>query len=345
MNLDEAIRCFLKHRQARRVASGTFELYSRQLADWSAWRASHGLNEELTTVSLDELRDYLYYLATERQGRHSNEPGCAPNTVHSMHRTLRALWNFLSYEEDAEGVGILKPTQERFFKNGRIPLPAIPKRERPAISPQLLDALLEAVGDDHDEQSERNRAILLLLYESGLRAYELCSLHDADVDLRDRAAVIIGKGDKEAVIFWGPRAHDAILKYLRLRRGPLGGPLLRGCSSRNDGGPITDNLIRMVVKGLAADAGVVLPKGAPVHAFRHGYARDLRRRGATREEVRDLLRHEDLKTTQIYLGLDEDALGETHRKFYGADEGPKARKRPIVFQRLKERRSRGGKKN
>lgn len=314
-----AIDQFLIHRRARRVAPTTLALYRRQLMDWDAWRTGRGLGGALADVTIDELRGYLAYLADERPSRYDGTPGLRPRSVHSVYRTLRALWNFLTHEEDGAGQPALSPAQTRFFANGRIALPAIPRTERPAIGPGSIQALLAAAGDGRDEESARNRAILLLLAESGMRVHELCDLRDSSVSLKDRRARIVGKGGKPAVVFWGPGAQTALARYLRYRRGLAGGevPLLRGCSSRNNGGAITPNLVREMIKTLAEKAGVELPKGAPVHGLRHGFARDLRRRGATIEEVQEQLRHEDRATTLIYLGLDEEARRATHRKFYG----------------------------
>jgi integrase len=188
------------------------------------------------------------------------------------------------------------------------------------MTEEKLAQLLEAAGDGSDEESARNRAILLLLFESRLRVSELASLQDGSLDLAARTAWIVGKGRKAGVVFWGPRTAVALMHYLRLRRGKRGGelPLFRGCSSRNQGEAVTDNLVRMMLRRLAASAGVALPPGSPCHCFRRGFAQACRRAGLGREEVQALLRHDDLSTTLRYLGDDEAPLQRSHRRVFSA---------------------------
>ncbi len=202
---------------------------------------------------------------------------------------------------------------------------ANPDRNR-AMTEEKLALLLSAAGDGSDEESARNRAMLLLLFESGLRVSELASLQDSSLDQAERSAWLVGKGRKAGVVFWGPRTAVALLHYLRLRRGERDGdrPLFRGCSSRNQGAAVTDNLVRMVIRRLAARAGVELPAGSPCHCFRRGFAQACRRAGLGREEVQALLRHDDLSTTLRYLGDDEVPLQRSHRRVFSASDTGKA---------------------
>ncbi|HMQ31568.1 MAG TPA: tyrosine-type recombinase/integrase [Chloroflexaceae bacterium] len=303
--VEGAIRAFVAARRPRCVP-GTLRCYRERLGDWLRWRRGRG--PALADVTLAELRAYLAALGTR----------CRPRTVHNHYRALRALWRWL------DGEGAVGPQQARFFVPGRLSLPPVVERERPAVTRAQVEQLL--AGGDEGEEGARNRAIVLLLWESGLRVGELAALAQADVDLAERQARVIGKGSKEGYVFWGPRAAAALRRYLRVRRGPIAGPLFRGVSSRNNGGAMTANAVRLMLKRLAAATGVTLPKGAVVHGFRHGCARELRRRGCTREEVRDILRHEDLATTARYLGLDVEAPRSAHRRAFGsAEEGERRR--------------------
>lgn len=305
----DGVRDFLAHRRIRCVA-GTVAGYAQQLDDWLSWRGGQAHGSTLASVTLPELRAYLAQLGAR----------CRPRTVRNHYRTLRALWRWLAYETDAAGAPLLAPHQLGFFANDRIALPPIRERERPAVSKAQVEQLLATIGEGWEEEPARNRAVVLLLWESGVRVHELAGLAIEQIDQAERQARIVGKGDKERYVFWGPRAALALRRYLRVRPGPAAGTLLRGVSSRNNGGPMTTNAIRLMLKRLAERAGVALPFGAVVHGFRHGCARELRRRGCTKEEVRDLLGHEDLRTTEHYLGLDAEAPRAAHRRAYPDDE-------------------------
>jgi len=296
MDLLEAAAQFLAHRRVRCVKA-TIVTYEQHLRDWLGWRtAAYG--PLVADVTLSEIRAYIAQLS-ER---------CMPRTVQNTHRTLRVFWRWLDLEDQ------LTPTQQRIFMAGRIPLPKVAERERPAVSADMVAALLSVCEDD--EEGARNRAMILLLWESGIRVGELARMLHADLDLAERQAKVIGKGDKEAHVFWGPRTATALRRYLLVRSGPTIGPMFRGCASRNQGQSLTPDAIRHCLKRLAKRAGIVLPKGAIVHGFRHGCARNMRRKGATKEEVRDILRHEDLETTQRYLGLDVEAPRSAHRRLF-----------------------------
>jgi site-specific recombinase XerD len=317
-------------------------LYRRTLGDWLEWRARQGLAPAVADVRLNDFTAYFDYLRREHIPHATNprrpaaqKGGVKPNTADSIYRVLRAFWTFLSREDDQEDQPLLTHAQTRYFLNDRVPRPAVPRldsvearranadRNR-AMTEEKLAQLLEAAGDGSDEESARNRAILLLLFESGLRVSELASLQDNSLDLAERTAWIVGKGRKAGVVFWGPRTAVALLHYLRLRQGVRGGdqPLFRGCSSRNQGGAVTDNLVRTVIRRLAARAGVSLPLGSPCHCFRRGFAQACRRAGLGREEVQALLRHDDLSTTLRYLGDDEAPLQRSHRRVFSASSGP-----------------------
>jgi site-specific recombinase XerD len=319
MTVQDAVRAFLAHRRALRRTAETLTLYEAQLDHWLEWRAAGGRGLRLVDVDLVELKAFFAYLADEAapgRGARANEAGLAEATQHGYFRTLRALFGWLADEHD----GFAR--QRAYFRGRRIPLPAIPTRERPAISEASFRALLDAAGDGLSEESARDRAILWLLWDTGARVSELSALTQRDVDLANEQARVIGKGQdggKEGVIFWTPRTARALRAYLSRRRGELRGPLLRGISSRNNGEAITPNLIRCLVKRLARAAGVELPAGSPCHAFRHAFARRLRRAGLTKAEVGELLRDDTPAVIERYLGLDVEPRRALYRRAHGLD--------------------------
>jgi site-specific recombinase XerD len=315
----DAVRAFLAHRRAARRTVETLTLYESQLDRWLAWRAAGGHGPRLADVDLAELKAFFAHLADEAppgRGARGSAPGLAEATLHGYFRTLRALWGWLADEH--EGF----ERQRAAFRGRRIPLPPIPTRERPAISEESFRALLDAAGDGLTEESARDRAILWLLWDTGARVAELSALLQRDVDLAREQARVIGKGQgggKEGMLFWTPRTARALRAYLSRRRGELRGPLLRGVSSRNNGEAVTPNLIRCMVKRLARLAGVALPSGSPCHAFRHAFARRLRRAGLSKAEVGELLRDDTPAVIARYLGLDIEPRRALYRRAHGLD--------------------------
>lgn len=299
MNLTDAIEQFLDHRKKKNIIISSFNLYKRLLTDWLEWRERETRAAELESVAVDDFRLFLAALS---------DRGLAVNTVRSYRRVLRALWNFL------EGEGLLSVEQTLFWKNNRIPQPiATDPEPRPYCEEEQFEQLLDAAGDGAEEKSARDRAILLMLWDTGARAGEICDLVDKQIDHRRRRALITGKGRKKGWIFWGPRAAAALLRYIQLRRGPRDGPLFRGCSSRNNGGPMTPNALRLMVKSL----GVALPKGAPVHFLRHAFAHRNLDAGLETSQVQQLMRHSSIETTLRYLKERPDKLQELHRRGLG----------------------------
>lgn len=309
MKLTDATAAFLAHRRLKNVVPDTLRLYDRVLTSWRAWRDGRGLSDDLAAVALGDFTGFLAGLSAADK---------APNTVDSHRRILRAFWRFL------EGEGALSEEQRLFWANNRIPRPlGLQPDARPYCEDEQFEDLLRAAGDGVTEKSARDRAILLLLWESGMRAGEVCALEDHQVDTKKRRAWIVGKGRKRAWVFWGPRCNAALLRYQQLRRGPQFGPLLRGCSSRNNGGALTPNALRLMVKAL----GVVLPKGAPVHWLRHAFAHRNLDEGLDTSQVQQLMRHASIETTLRYVQERPDELQDLHRQGLGLKPEGKKRRR------------------
>jgi site-specific recombinase XerD len=301
MHLDEAIRLFMDHRRRRTIE--TRQHYQHWLTEWRDWRIAHTLPNEIVAVQIEDFRGFVRYLEDEHIP-HSSNPhrppvnrhGLMPASVGAAYRTLRSFWIFLDNEE------LLTPQQARFFTNNRIPVPEVIESPRPYCDEQDLAQLLAACGDGFDEESARNRAIILLLYESGMRIGELCALEDPYVHLRERQALVLGKGNRWRPVFWLPPGAVVLIRYVLLRRGPRDrGALFRGTSLRNNGGPMTTDAIRSMIKRIADDADIELPHGCPLHWFRHSFAKRALEAGLDLAQVSQLLGHRNPKTTARYV--------------------------------------------
>ena len=298
MTLDDAITLFLNHRRRLQLTPGTLANYTRHTRAFATWRTEHGCSPDLANVTLWEMQDFIEHITKTH----------TPHTAASYWRDVRGLWNFLT------GEGLISQTQALFFANRRIPRPRTPDHEpRPYCDDEKLQEMLDACGDENSEAGARDRAIICMLFETGLRVSELAALTDDDVDLRKRYALVEGKGGKKAYVYWGPTTSVYIIKYRQIRRGQYGGPLFR--SVREDGRddvPMNRDSIRHMFRRL----GVELPKGSPVHFLRHGFAHKALDAGLDLSQVQQLMRHSQPKTTMIYLRERPEKLQRLHDRIY-----------------------------
>lgn len=318
MLVSEMVADYLISRTSAGLQEETISQYRRLLTDWLDWRVNR--SDKIADLQLREIRDFVRFQANRigASGR-----SLSAHTLYGYYRCLRGLWRWAASQVDEADNPLINDRQASMIAIARPELRRLPQRNPGGISKATLEQLLAAL-DEPTEVSLRDRTIILMLYESGTRIHELCQLQDETTDLSDRSGLIVGKGKKalqiQERIFWGKRTGEALDRYLAIRRGTTGGPLFRGVTWKNDGGAITPNLVRCSIKRLAKKVGVKLPAGATVHAFRSGAAREFRKRGASLEEIRDLLRHSNIIMTRRYIGEDDDARRKIHRKYYPDSE-------------------------
>lgn len=313
--LTDAVALFLAHRRNAGLSVDTLKLYTRQLDTWCAWRADRHYGTLLADITVDELRTYITYLQDEHSAHQENSyrpaiegTRLAPATVASIWRTLRALWNFLIDE------GLLSDTQALYFLRKRIPAPKVPAQIRKTYDRDTFSALLSAADRGRGpEDSRRDRAILLLLYDTGMRVAELCALLDDDMNYGERQAVVTGKGNKQRYVFWTARTSTALLHYIAVR-GDDSGPLFRGHNSKNSGNALKADGVRQILDRLAKRAGIDLVDGAPVHAIRHTFAHRFLDNGGDGLHLQQLLGHQDISTTSRYVKENPTGLRRAYRK-------------------------------
>ena len=184
-------------------------------------------------------------------------------------------------------------------------------RQRPlprCLTEKEVNRLIEHAG------SARDRALLELLYASGLRRAEVSNLDISDLDLRGGTLMVRGgKGNKDGLALLGSYAVQALRKYLRGRRN---GPVFLNAR----GNRLSGHMIWQAVVATAKRAGL---SDVHVHALRHSFATVLLNRGADIRHVQELLRHERISTTAIYLRTAIGDLARAHKRFHphGGDHG------------------------
>jgi integrase/recombinase XerC len=178
---------------------------------------------------------------------------------------------------------------------------------------------LTAQGRWDDLETLRDRALILTLAETGLRKSEAVGLKLSDVDLEQGQAVVIGKGNKQAVVYFGPASQSAVTEYIEARPNKdLGSPLFMRHSKGGTGWTreaihLHGTSVNKVVNRRACE---VLGHGIAVHALRHYFVTSVWRKHHDMKLAQELARHESILTTERYTHVSDDELRNAHRRVF-----------------------------
>ena len=263
--------------------------------------------EDLPLEKLDRhsLRRYLAWLATSARGKMG---GYARVSVARKLVALRSFYRFLAQEGLVEGNPIPK---------GRLFSMKVGKRLPVFLSNSEVDRLLET-PDTHTELGLRDKAILEVLYSSGIRLSELASLNINDMDMETREIKVWGKGSKERVVLMGRPALRAVDQYIQSARVDLAQKPTPALFLNRYGVRLSRRSIEKLVKRYAVMSGV--RPGVHPHTLRHTFATHLLEGGADLRVVQGLLGHSSPATTQIYTHVTQSQA----RKVYMSTH-PRAR--------------------
>jgi integrase/recombinase XerD len=231
------------------------------------------------------------------------DSGLAPSSIRRALSSLRSYFAFLL----DEGVVDSDPSE-------RLESPRMWRRLPGALSVEEVQALLEAPDQGHPH-FWRDRAILEVLYATGMRVSELVDLKVGDLDLDQGVCSVFGKGSKERLVPMGAPARMTLERYLRevrprLDTGKGGGRVFLNHRGR----PLSRMAVWNLVKANAERAGI-RGRVSP-HTLRHSFATHLLEGGADLAAVQELLGHADISTTQVYTHVDREYLREVHRTFH-----------------------------
>jgi len=229
---------------------------------------------------------------------------------------LIALRSFLKYMRK-RGLESLSPERIELAKVGGRDLDLITADELNRLMIAPAESFTKVGGSASAELgSLRDKAILELLFSTGLRVSELCALK-SDIDLTRDEFSVRGKGDKVRVVFLSVAAKKAVAEYLK-KRGDMSDALFVGYGRAKKGkdlSPITPRSIERLVKQYAIKAGIT--RNVTPHTIRHSFATDLLENGADLRSVQALLGHANIATTQVYTHVTDKHLKEIHKAFHG----------------------------
>ena len=293
MEIPSAISSFLTHvRVEKGLSANTVSAYRRDLQKFEAFAQKHKL--ALERIGPDDLVDFLAGLYRQK---------LESRTVARHLVTLRNFFRFAQMQEFISS----DPSMNLESPKIRRSLPGYLKLEE-------VERLLTQ-PDSSTSLGLRDRAMLEVLYSTGLRVSELIGLQVADVDIKVGCVRCIGKGDKERIVPVGRRALQMVGKYLRDARPKLLGKARSGGGTtlfvNRRGGPLSRVGVWKILSAYGRRAGLRVP--LTPHMLRHSFATHLLERGADLRSVQLMLGHADIATTQIYTHVVEERLKQIYK--------------------------------
>ncbi|MBU6310713.1 tyrosine-type recombinase/integrase [Patescibacteria group bacterium] len=276
----------------------TVENYDRYLTRYLTFSKAKD-PKDITDASVREFRLWL----NRQPALHSARGGeTLKRKTQNFH--LIALRAFLKY---------LTRRDVRTMQPEKIELAKVPERSLDLITSIELERIMKA-PDLSTLKGLRDRALLELLFSTGLRVSELCSL-DSDIDLSRDEMSIRGKGEKIRVVFLSESAKDAVRAYMKARKDMEEALFVNYGRGKQKPGRLTSRAVEMIVKYYAIKAGIT--KKVTPHVIRHSFATDLLENGADLRSVQALLGHANIQTTQVYTHVTDKHLRDIHKRFHG----------------------------
>jgi integrase/recombinase XerD len=295
LKLDREIRLYFDFlRLEKGVTQHTFHSYQFDLVKYRTFltdrkrRSARNVKAELMSEFLKEL----------------SKKNLSARSVARILSAVRGFHRFLI----GEGLNDDDPTENIETPKRSKSLPGV-------LSVSEIDAILKA-PDTRQRLGLRDRAIMEVLYATGVRVSELTGMKQSDLMFESDLVLVFGKGSKERLVPIGSSAIDWVTKYQRDARIHLA----KGGKSQDilflnfRGGKLSRAAIRDMVVKYARSAGI--KKEVHPHTFRHSFATHLLEGGADLRAVQEMLGHADISTTQIYTHIDREYLKEVHRTFH-----------------------------
>lgn len=196
----------------------------------------------------------------------------------------------------------------------------VPKKDKkffPLMSKDEVISLIDSVVPENDI-GKRDKAIIEIIYATGARVSEVENIKIRDINFTGNEIKVIGKGNKQRLVYLNKKAIDCLDKYLDIRENFL---QFKGGNKKSDylflnknGSRLSSRSIRKIIKKYLKKSGI--KKNITPHSIRHSFASHLLQQGAGIREIQELLGHEDISTTQIYAHLNIKKLKKDYKSFH-----------------------------
>lgn len=282
MRLQQAIDDFLLAKRAGNRSAATLSKYELTLLDFAAFVA----NADLATITAPQVRSYL---------DHCRSKGNAAETLETYYRTLHAFFNWAALEYALPHNPL-----------NAVDKPRVKRRLPDYLTHEQLAALLAAIDGP---RAARDRAILLFLLDTGVRAGELCGLQRSDIDLAQGQAQVSGKDQRERLVCFYELTSAALIAYWQQRSDTL--PAAFVTTHAGQLAPLTRNALQQLFDRLSARVGFHVHP----HLMRHTFAAYWIISGGDEESLRRMMGHTSPAMTQRYVALRTKDLQAKHRQY------------------------------
>ncbi|OAD46145.1 site-specific tyrosine recombinase XerD [Polaribacter atrinae] len=295
MKWQNAIRDFqLFLKIERGLSKNTIDSYTRDLEKLMSFLEENEINHTPTTIDEESIQQFIYEVAKKVN----------PRSQARIISGLRSFFDYLIFEDYRE----TNPTD-------LIEAPKIGRKLPDTLSEDEINALISAIDLSHP-QGERNRTILETLYSCGLRVSELITLKISDLFFEEGFVRVIGKGNKQRFVpihYAAQKYISSYIKDIRTHITPQKGFEDTVFLNRRGKG-LTRQMIFIILKNLSLE--IDLKKKISPHTLRHSFATHLLKNGADLRAIQQMLGHESITTTEVYVHLDKSYLKEVVETYH-----------------------------
>jgi site-specific recombinase XerD len=312
MDIKQAASRFLEYCEIdRNLSPRTIRMYAYYVNFFRDWIIKETTDDILSVEKIDEnmIRKFRLYLSNSYMNPHKG--GLKKQTQNYFLVALRSFFKYLIKMK----FKVISPEMIELGKQS--------DRTIRFLQPEDLKKLFAAV-DTSDIMGLRDKAILEILFSTGLRVSELAKLNRDQVNTDAGEFGVIGKGGKARVVFLSKKAKERLTDYLQKRKDPYQ-PLFLRYSGPKDEEELTEEKRRLSVRSIERmvdkyrKKANILFKISP-HVLRHSYATDLLSHGADLRSVQEMLGHKNIATTQIYTHVTNVRLKEVHEKYHSGNQ-------------------------
>ena len=266
--------------------------YGRDIREFQAFLESLYSSADWTRVRAEDVREWIIYLLDERN--------ISPASVNVKLSALRSFYRYLRLT----GYVSINPMEKIASLKTSRPLPYFVRESE-------MDRLLELTLEDRSLGGIRDRLVIMMLYETGIRRSELLGLKDSDVDTVAMQVKVTGKRNKQRIIPFGNELKEEIQAYLYSRESELGLKEAAAFFVTDNGMPLTDSLLSSIVKDNLSKVTTIKKKSP--HVLRHSFATAMLNNKADLTSIQKLLGHESVATTEIYTHVSFEELKNEYK--------------------------------